>query len=114
MKIVNWPNDVDGDVFRRLEQNGFDFEKVAKIDFDIDFDHWPLTNSEKKLVINLYPNSEIYEPDEEDLQDGNTIGYIQCSFETKLTYKYVMETQEKLSKEFKSIGGWCNSWGVWS
>lgn len=39
---MEWPNDADGGVFRSLQDDGFDFEKECSIDFNIDFDHWPL------------------------------------------------------------------------
>jgi hypothetical protein len=34
---MNWPNDVDGDVLRRLESIGFEFDQETDIDFNIDF-----------------------------------------------------------------------------
>lgn len=40
---MNWPDDEDGDVLRVLDERGFDFNKEVKIDFEIDFDHWPLS-----------------------------------------------------------------------
>ena len=40
MKEV-WPETADGDVFRRLEGQGFDFSKYYWIDFNVDFDEWP-------------------------------------------------------------------------
>jgi len=37
---MDWPNDADDDVFRRLQENGFDFGNEYTIDFNIDFDRW--------------------------------------------------------------------------
>ncbi len=38
---MDWPNDADGDVFRRLKNSNFDFSKKYTIDFTIDFQFWP-------------------------------------------------------------------------
>ncbi len=109
---MNWPNDADGDVFRRLEESGFNFDIVSTIDFNIDFNHWPLLDGEKNEIIKLYPNSEFYDPDEEDLEDGDLIGFVQFQIVAKLTYELVMETQEMVTKEMRKYDGWCESWGV--
>jgi hypothetical protein len=54
---VDWPNDADGDVLRRLKENGFEFDKEVEIDFNIDFNHWPLTDEEvEKMAISGSPN----------------------------------------------------------
>ena len=109
---MNWPDDADGDVLRRLQEHDFNFENIAKIEFDIDFDHWPLNNKEKELINKNYPNCEIIDPDEEDLNEGRDIGYISYLLETKLTYEVITETQDKITEELKPIGGHCNTWGV--
>lgn len=59
---MNWPDDADGDVLRRMEESGFNFEKVVVIDFNIDFDHWPLSEEEKNYIASLYPDSEFIDP----------------------------------------------------
>ena len=33
---IDWPNDADGDVLRRMKESGFDFSKIHSIDFNID------------------------------------------------------------------------------
>jgi len=30
-----WPDDADGDVFRRMQKSGFDFDKAVDIDFNV-------------------------------------------------------------------------------
>ena len=45
---MNWPNDADHDVLRRSVKDGFDFDKGVTIDFNIDFDHWPLADEERR------------------------------------------------------------------
>ena len=109
---TNWPDGDDGDVFRLLKKNGFNFRKEVKIDFNIDFDHWPLTNEEKKEIIDLYPDCEFYDPDDEDIEEGNLIGYAKFQIKEILTYELVIKTQEVVSNQMKQYGGWCESWGV--
>lgn len=109
---MNWPNDEDGDVLRRLEESGFNFDKEVEIDFNIDFNHWPLTNEEKEKIKSLYPGALFYDPDEDDIEEGNLTGYVQFQLIAKLTYELVMGTQKKATEQMKQFGGWCESWGV--
>lgn len=109
---MNWPNDVDGDVLRRMEESGFDFSKEVVIDFNIDFDHWPLSDEEKKQIFKLYPDSEILDPTPEDIADGIETGYVQFQVNEILTYDLVINVQEEVTKQMEGIGGWCDSWGA--
>ncbi len=110
--MMGWPNDADGDVLRRLKEGGFKFDEEAEIDFNIDFNHWPLTNDEKNQIKYFYPECVFFEPDEEDIEEGNLIGYVQFKLVAKLTYELVTSTQEKVTNQMKKYGGWCESWGV--
>ena len=109
---MKWPNDADGDVLRNLEENGFDFNRSYKIDFDIDFNKWPLTNTENDQIKKIYPTCTFYDPDEEDMEEGNTIGYVNLQIESKLTYEFVINTQKEITNNVKPYGGWCETWGV--
>jgi len=109
---MNWPDDADGDVLRRLESDKFDFNIAHTIDFNIDFNSWPLSSENKKSLNNLYPNCVFIEPNEEDIKNEDVNGYIQYSIKDKLTYNLVIETQKKITEKTKQFGGWCESWGV--
>lgn len=109
---MNWPSDADGDVLRRLEENGFNFDREVEIDFNIDFNHWPLTNDEVEQIQGLYPKAAFYDPDEEDIEEGNLIGYVQFKVKAKVTYDLVINTQERVTEQMKQYGGWCESWGL--
>ena len=111
---MNWPNDADGDgdVLRRLESDNFDFNIARTIDFNIDFNSWPLSSENKKSLNTLYPNCVFIDPDEEDIKNGDINGYIQFSIKDKLTYNLVIETQKETTEKTKQFGGWCESWGV--
>lgn len=108
---MNWPNDADGDVLRGMEESGFNFENEVIIDFNIDFDHWPLSSQEQELVLNHYPNSEIIDPTPEDIEEGIETGYVQFQVKDKLTYDLVIKVQATVTEQMKNIGGWCESWG---
>ncbi len=109
---MNWPNDADGDVFRRLQSNSFDFKIEVKIDFNINFDHWPLLPEEIEIIDSLHPGCKYYEPDEEGVESDQQIGYAQFQVFTKITYDLVMEMQDRVKNEMKDLGGYCESWGV--
>ena len=109
---MKWPNDVDGDVFRRLEEHNFDFTKEYEIDFNIDFDYWPPTEEAIVEIKKYYPQTKVYPPDQEDFKNGNDIGYLQFQVTAKVTYDLVMKIQEEITALMKKHGGWCESWGV--
>jgi hypothetical protein len=109
---MKWPEDADGDVLQRLEENNFDFDKETTIDFIIDFNHWPLTEEEKIEIKKLYPECELYNPDEEDIAEGNLNGHVQFQVVDKLTYELVIKTQETATEQMKKYNGWCDSWSV--
>lgn len=109
---MNWPDDADGDVLRSLEEDGFDFNKEYLVDFDVDFNKWPPSKNEEQEIKKLYPNCRFYDPLEEDIEDGNTIGYVNIQIESKITYEFVIKTQEEITKTMKPFGGWCEAWGV--
>lgn len=109
---MNWPNDADGDVLRRLESDGFDFNKEHSIDFNIDFDIWPLSDEAIKAIENQHPGCEFIDPDEEDIKNGDTNGYVQFRVKEKLTYNLVTNLQKEVTNKVKQYGGWCESWGL--
>jgi len=109
---MNWPDDADGDVLRRLETDGFDFEKECEIDFNIDFKDWPLPTPTIEALKKLYPNSQVIDPDQEDLKKLDLAGYAQFQIAGKLTYDLVVSTQKEVTEQMKPFGGRCESWGV--
>ena len=109
---MNWPNDADGDVLRGLEEDGFDFSKSYDVDFNIDFEEWPASQDAIDLLNSKYAPIEIIEPDEEDLEEGITKGYILAQVSGQITYDFIVNTQEKLTVLMKPFGGFCESWGV--
>lgn len=108
----NWPNDVDGDVFRLLEKRNFDFESDHEIDFNIDFSSWPLTKEQEDEILEKLPGAGFVDPDEESLEEGDNFGYVLYTVKGKVTYEFVTQEQKRLTSLFAHFGGVCISWGV--
>ncbi len=108
---MNWPHDADGDALRRLEKRGFDFTEETIIDFNIDFEHWPLPEDVQQQLQILFPRFNTIEPDEEGSKLGMT-GYVQFKLKAKLTYELVFNTQRRVTEQMEPYGGWCESWEV--
>lgn len=103
---MNWPDDADGDVFRRLEAKGFDFSKSYAVDYNIEFEVWPPTPVALEILRSLYGSIEVFEPDE----DGD--GYILFQVIGPVTYEGVTSIQRLASSAMQPYGGVCESWGV--
>ena len=103
---MNWPDDADGDVLRRLEDDGFDFSKSHVIDFNVDFDSWPPMPEAIAVLSRHYPNARLRQP------DANDKGYVQFQIEAALSYDIVMKVQREVSSLMADFGGRCESWGV--
>lgn len=103
---MNWPDDSDGDVFRRLEADGFDFSKSYAIDYNVDFDSWPPLPEAIERLRKLYGDVEIFNPDEE----GD--GYVLFQVFSPVTYERVTTVQRQASAAMGPYGGICESWGV--
>ncbi len=102
--MTNWPDDADGDVMWRLEADGFDFDRVVNIDFNVDFDIWPLSAEVITLFEETRPDARITIHDEDR--------YVRLQIAHLLTYDFVIAMQEELTRIAKPFGGGCDSWGV--
>jgi hypothetical protein len=101
---MNWPNDADGDVMRRLQSNGFSFDREAEIDFNIDFDQWPPDPSVIDILQNELPSAKV------SVQDD----YILVQLRAWLTYPFVIKMQAELTQISAAFGGRCETWGCWA
>jgi hypothetical protein len=101
-----WPGDVDGDVFRRMQESGFDFSKEVEIEFIVDFDSWPPPESFLRALHGHHPRITLRNPDE----DGD--GYVIFLVHGLLTYALVMSVQRTVSELAAPFGGVCDSWGA--
>ena len=101
-----WPDNADGDVFRRLESQGFDFSMACWVDFNIDFDVWPPQEGVVEQIKHHFPDAVVTV--EEDDEEGCLLIRL---FDT-LTYEFVLRVQDELSKIAAPFSGRCESWGV--
>ncbi|MGW8394697.1 ribonuclease E inhibitor RraB [Pseudoduganella sp. HUAS MS19] len=101
----DWPADADGDVFRRMHADGFDFATPASIDFNVDFDDWPPSGELISALAQRYAQVEVHEPDEYR-------GYVSFVVTAKVSYELVMSVQRSVSELAAPYGGVCESWGV--
>jgi hypothetical protein len=101
-----WPDDADGDVFRRMEAHAFDFSQEAEIDFNIDFDAWPPSPALLGALDERFSNVTVHVPGPDD------DGYVQITLRTLLTYDLVKSMQRSLTDLAAAYGGVCESWGV--
>ena len=81
--MTNWRDDADGDVLRRLEEDGFDFAQPRLIDFNVDFDNWPPMAEAVAVLKQRYPNATVREP------DGDHPGYVQIRIKAVVSYDLV-------------------------
>lgn len=102
----DWPDDADGDVFRRLAEHGFDFSKQYCVDYNVDFEVWPPAQAAIEHLESMYGPITLHDP------SGRSGGYIQFNILGRLTYEEVTSIQRKVSAAMKPYGGICESWGV--
>ncbi|MBK8212191.1 MAG: ribonuclease E inhibitor RraB [Myxococcales bacterium] len=101
-----WPNDADGDVFRRLVNAGFDFSRDWSVDYNVDFEVWPPAAAALELLRSRYGHIDLYPPDE------HGTGYVQFQIVGPVTYEGVTSTQRQVGAAMRPFGGVCESWGV--
>ena len=102
----DWPNDADGDVFRRLVEHGFDFSKSHWVDYNVDFESWPPPEQAISWLKLNYDSVEFIPPTE----DFN--GYAEIRIFGSVTYESVTSTQRRISAAMEQWDGICESWGV--
>jgi hypothetical protein len=103
---MNWPDDADGDVFRRLVEHGFDFSMSHALDYNVDFDTWPPAQAALDALRSMFGKIQIFEPDDD------YSGYIQFQIHGPVTYEAVTTTQRRATTAMATFGGVCESWGV--
>lgn len=102
----DWPDDADGDVFRRLRDKGFDFSKQYVVDFVVDFEDWPPNPEALRKVQREFPSATEY------IDDFSGTGTFVVKIEAQVSYQLVVDTQQRLTTLVSDFGGWCDSWGV--
>ena len=101
---MNWPDDVDGDVLRRMEASGFDFLQPHVVQFEIEFESWPPPEDAIDALRNRFGEVVIF--------DEEAGGYLEFEVCARVSYDLVMTTQQVASDLMAPFGGTCESWGV--
>lgn len=104
-KEMQWPDDADADVLRRMKAGGFDFSQSCSIEFNVDFERWPPSPAAMRRLEQQYPSAKAY-------PSASGGGYVQFQIYGKLTYELVIATQRDVSAQMAEFGGNCESWGV--
>ena len=103
---MDWPNDPDGNVFRILQDQGFDFSKPHIIDFHVDFDEWPPSEEALNSLRSLVGEVRLFEPDE------HGPGFAHFQFYGLVNYDDVTGLQRRVTLAMSPFAGRCESWGV--
>lgn len=102
----DWPEDADGDVFRRMERAGFDFSQNWTVDYNVDFEVWPPPATALDWLEERYGELALYAPDDD------MGGYVQFQVVGPVSYDGVTAVQRTVSAALGPHGGICESWGV--
>ena len=106
---MNWPNNKDGELLKRLEADGVNFSKPHSIEFNVDFNRWPPPPDAISGLKERFGNLKLFEPGG---IDGMQEGYILLKTHAKVTYEFVTDTQREITDLVSQYGGYCNSWAV--
>ena len=103
---MTWPSDADGDVLRRLEADGFDFDQTCVIDFNVDFQSWPPSPEALLALRGRFGSVELIEAED------SAHSCVQFRVQACVSYEVVTFTQRNASALMAPFGGVCESWGV--
>ena len=102
----DWPDDADGQVLRKLHAKGFDFSRRYVVDFMVDFEEWPPNPRALARIRQEFSTAAEY------VDDVSGRGSVIVKIEAEVSYRFVVDTQQKLTDLVSDFGGWCDSWGV--
>src|SRR5687767_13580249 len=91
------PNDENGDVLRRMAEAGMDLSKECSIDFAHRAPDEESANAFAEHAARLGFAVEIFEPDEEALDDGETDWDVICTQEMKPTHAEITRIESQLA-----------------
>ena len=103
---ASWPDDADGDVFRSLETDNFDFSRPHLVEYNVDFTDWPPPAPALAWLRENYKSVELHSPDEYGR------GFAMIEVIQLVTFESVTAMQRKVSAAMEPFGGVCESWGV--
>ncbi len=108
-----YPDDVKGDVFRRLERNNFDFS----IEHPVDFYAVYATKEEADLIARQYVQDW---KSGQKFKNIETRPYDEGGMELELvpimmvTYETIVAFEKTLAERTDKVNGYLDGWGVWN
>ena len=108
---MKYPDTLNGDVFRRLEQHNFDFTKKYTVDFHAVF----ATEEEADTIAKMYLS---------DLRTGYKISNIETkpheaggmcldlAVDMIVSYASITDFEDKLANRVATVEGYLDGWGV--
>lgn len=105
-QILEWPLDDDGDVFRSLQSQNFDFAREYAIDFNIDLSNEENVYQIASAIMNNFPDASVF------VEDFEEPVYIRVELNGKVNYEYIVSIQKQLTQISSPWQGNCESWGL--
>jgi len=108
---MQYPDDLNGDVFRRMEESGFDFSSEHVVDFHAVF----ATEEDADRIARMYVADA---KAGEKLTNIETRPYPEGGMELTLskkmlvTYSAVCEFESKFQQRVSQVEGYLDGWGV--
>jgi hypothetical protein len=103
---ASWPDDADGDVFRRLAASGFSFHMPHPVEYNVDFHSWPPPKAALSALAAAFGELELHPP------DGELPGHVLFREHGLVSYPRVVEVQRLATQAVAAHQGVCESWGI--
>ena len=104
----DFPNNENGDVLRRMEENGVNLTNPRVVNFEHCFSSEASARSFLEQVRDSVDEVIFYEPELEE-EPGNW--EVQCRVRIIPTYLAITETEERLASVARSQNGYPDGWG---
>ncbi|MBN1911136.1 MAG: ribonuclease E inhibitor RraB [Pirellulales bacterium] len=113
---MDFPDDANGDVLRRMEAAGMDLSRECEVEFWHVFDDEDDAEEMCRRLDELGYQAEMLmheegEEDEDDEEDLVGIDVL-CTVTMVPTHAAITETEERLAKLAEACGGQADGWGV--
>lgn len=106
-----FPNDENGHTLKKIADYGTDLSRPYLIDFNHLFPGRAGASRFADAVKALGYTVEIYAPEDEDIEDGDTDWDICCKKLMVPTHQAITTTELQLAKLADSFGGRADGWG---
>jgi len=110
---MNYPDDTNGDVFRRMEAHGFDFTTEHVVDFHAVF----ATEEDADRIARMYvadhkTGEKFTNIETKPFEQGGMA--LTLSKRMLVTYEAVSAFESKLAERVSQVDGYLDGWGVLS